>query len=267
MSDDQSDTTSAKAIHLAAGKGSRLRPITNDRPKPLVELGGTTLLERNVETLRAGDINDQIVVTGHCGDQIQNLGYQTVHNPAYGETDMVYSLFCAENEFPTERDLIISYGDIVYEKSVVEALLNADGAINVVVDLEWNNLWAERFDDPLDDAETLKFDCDNRIQEIGGEPQVMDEIEGQYIGLIKIRTDHIERFTERYTELTETEEDEYASVEMTHFIQSMVDDGWDVQAVPIKNGWLEVDTVKDLKMYRERYEQETIDPFVDLGGT
>ena len=67
---------SPRAIHLAAGEGTRLRPITNDRPKPLVELGGTSLLERNVETMNAAGIDDQLVVTGHCAEQIDAIGYE-----------------------------------------------------------------------------------------------------------------------------------------------------------------------------------------------
>ena len=64
--------TTPRAIHLAAGQGTRLRPITDDRPKPLVELGGTSLLERNVDTLNAVGLDDQIVVTGYMAERSKN---------------------------------------------------------------------------------------------------------------------------------------------------------------------------------------------------
>lgn len=253
-----SEDDSPRVIHLAAGEGSRLRPITNDRPKPLVELGGTSLLERNVETLQDCGVTDQIAVTGYRSDQIEDLGYETVHNPVYDETDMVYSLFCAEDRFPAERDLIISYGDIIYEEMIVQALLESDAPVGVVVDSRWQRLWEDRFENPLEDAETLRLGDDSSINEIGGKPDSLDEIEAQYIGLIKIRSDYINRFASRYHELAQTDGDGYASVEMTHFIQDMIDDGWEVEGVLVEGGWLEVDTVEDLRMYREKLSKNEL---------
>lgn len=258
------ETSGAKAIHLAAGEGTRLRPVTSDRPKPLVELGGVSLLERNVGTLRSCGVADQVVVTGYRADQIRKLGYETVHNPVYDQTDMVHSLFTARDQFPTDRDLLISYGDIIYERDVVESLLASDGPISVVVDREWQALWNARFDDPLDDAETLQIDEDGLIEEIGGVPEDSTDAEAQYVGLIKVRADAIDKFAKRYRRLTEKDEETYASVEMTHYLQSLIDEGWEIRSVPIEGGWLEVDTVEDLDLYRELYAQDKLSKFVDL---
>lgn len=243
-----------RTIHLAAGQGTRLRPITNDRPKPLVELGGQSLLERNVETLERAGVNDQLVVTGYRADQIRDLGYKTVHNDVYDETEMVYSLFCAADQFPEGHDLVISYGDIIYEQSVVEEILNCEAPVCVVVDQHWRDLWTERFDDPLEDAETLQVDKNDQIKEIGSRPGSYDDIEGQYIGLIKVRDDYIEKFEEIYQDLSDGGT---TSVEMTHFIQHLIDIGWSVQAVPIEGKWLEVDTIADLEWYQDELDAGT----------
>lgn len=255
---------SPRVIHLAAGEGTRLRPITDDRPKPLVELGGTSLLERNVETLRECGVTDQLVVTGYRADEIRSLGYETVHNPVYDETDMVYSLFCAEEAFPSDRDLILSYGDIVYENRVVSALLRCDSPICVVVDRAWRQLWELRFDDPLEDAETLSIGEDGTIEEIGGDPNDFDEIEGQYIGLIKIRADCLGRFSDEHRSIGGSDADTYTSIEMTHFLQRLIDKGWEVRSVPIERGWLEVDTTEELMEYRERHARGELTDQIDL---
>ena len=252
-----------KAIHLAAGKGTRLRPLTNDRPKPLVELGGSSLLERNVETLRAVGVEEHVVVTGHEGDQIRNLGFETVHNDVYGETEMVYSLFCAAAAFPTDEDLVISYGDIVYEERVAETLLACDSPMCVVVDNEWRALWEERFDDPLSDAEAIDVDSKGMIRSIGDDAETYDQIDTQYTGLLKVRSDHVDAFIEAYRTL-DTQTDGYVSVDMTEFLQMLIDDGWDIEAVPVSGGWLEVDTTSDLERYRELYETEALSQFVSL---
>ncbi len=247
-------TETPLAVHLAAGEGTRLRPLTEDKPKPLVELGGTSLLERNVETLANAGVTAQIVATGYEADQIRVLGYNTVHNPTYDETDMVYSLFCAQQQFPENRDLLISYGDIVYEQDIVESLLICDAPVCVAVDQAWRDLWELRFDDPLEDAETLRMDENDRITEIGSEPNGYEDIEGQYVGLITVRRNYLPEFERYYDELSGGGDGlERSSVEMTHFLQHLIDEGWRVQGVPIERGWAEVDTLDDLEKYREHF--------------
>lgn len=252
-------TDAPLAVHLAAGQGTRLRPLTDDRPKPLVELGGTSLLERNVDTLTTAGVTDHVIVTGYEADQITEMGFETVHNPIFDETDMVYSLFQAEERFPKERDLLISYGDIVYERAVVDSLLDCTAPVCVVVDDAWRALWELRFDDPLDDAETLRMDEDDRIVDIGSEPDDYDDIEGQFIGLLTFRNDYIETFSSYYDELSGGGEGlERSSVEMTHFLQHLIDEGVAVQAVTIDGGWVEVDTLDDLETYRDRLVDDDI---------
>jgi choline kinase len=250
------------AVHLAAGQGTRLRPVTDNKPKPLVELAGKSLLEHNVGTLRSVGIKEHVVVTGYRADQIVERGFDTIHNEVYDETEMIYSLFCAASAFPDDNDLVVSYGDIIYETSVAEALLDCDAPMCVVIDREWHDLWDRRFDDPLEDAETLTLD-DGRIQEIGNEPEFDDEIEGQYIGLFKVRHDYVDRFVDAYRELERTA-DGYVSIESTAFVQRLVDDGWHVQAVEVENGWLEVDTLEDYKLYQNLIKFGTLSEFVSF---
>ncbi len=254
-----------KAVHLAAGKGTRLRPLTEELPKPLVELGGQSLLARNVSTLEAAGVDDQLVVTGHCAERIRERGYETVHNPVYGETDMIYSLFCAVDEFPQGEDLIISYGDIVYEPAVVDALLDCEAPLCVVVDRKWRQLWELRFDDPLEDAETLEMDSDGRIHEIGGDTNDYDDIDAQYTGLLKVRSDYVDRLVDAYRAVeADADDKEYVSIDTTAFIQRLIDDGWHVQGVPVDGGWLEVDTTNDLELYRELNQTGELAPIVSL---
>src|SRR5687767_12917090 len=105
-----------KAIILAAGSGSRLAPLTDDRPKCLVPVKGTPMLAWQVRALRAAGVSDISVVAGYRADQIEHeatqLGLRTYLNPRYDVTNMVYSLFCAADAL--NDDVIVSYADIVY---------------------------------------------------------------------------------------------------------------------------------------------------------
>ena len=85
-----------KALILAAGQGTRLRPLTDNKPKCLVELCGTSLLERQAKVLRECGIDDICVAAGYRAEQIRELGFRTIENPKYETTNMVETLMCAE---------------------------------------------------------------------------------------------------------------------------------------------------------------------------
>ena len=84
-----------RAIILAAGEGTRLRPHTLDRPKCLVPLAGRPLLAWQADALRRAGVDDITVVTGYRADQVATLGFATVHNDRFRETNMVASAMCA----------------------------------------------------------------------------------------------------------------------------------------------------------------------------
>ncbi|WP_232220425.1 NTP transferase domain-containing protein [Legionella tunisiensis] len=82
---------------LAAGQGTRLRPLTNNMPKCLVQLCGKSLLQRQIDTLKICGIDSIQIVTGYCSENIEALGYPTSKNGEYETTNMVYSLFTARD--------------------------------------------------------------------------------------------------------------------------------------------------------------------------
>ena len=170
-------------IILAAGEGTRLRPFTLDRPKCLVEVEGKSLLDRQLEVLESAKLDQIVIVGGYKGDKLKGKGAKLKSNPRFSETNMVCTLFCAEDELM--EGAIVAYGDIVYSKEVLMQLLDSKADIAVAVDLDWESYWRARNEDPLSDAETLKMDGDGRILELGGTPTSIKEIEGQYMGLMK----------------------------------------------------------------------------------
>ena len=103
-----------KAIILAAGEGKRLRPLTNNTPKCLVNLFGKSLLQWQIETFRSCQIDDISVVTGYRSELINLPGLKIFQNKKFETTNMVESLFCASQELSEQT--IVSYGDIIFEK-------------------------------------------------------------------------------------------------------------------------------------------------------
>lgn len=236
-----------KSIVLAAGEGTRLRPYTLERPKCLVEIDGRSLLDRQLEILKAEGVTENVLVGGYLSDMLEGRGSKLLTNPRYDETNMVWTLFCAEEEL--EGELLVAYGDIVYSRENLRALLVSDADIAVTIDLEWEAYWRERFEDPLEDAETLKISDDGHILEIGKKPNSLNEIDGQYMGLMKFSPTGVAALKKVFQEAKRTGFLAGRPVEnayMTDLLQAMIHEGYRVTPVFVHNGWVEIDTVEDL---------------------
>jgi choline kinase len=256
-----------RAIILAAGSGQRLRPYTRSIPKCMVEVAGRSLLHRQIDVMRSLGIEQISIVTGHLAKKIQVDGIRKLHNPAYSTTNMVGSLFVASKVLTTGDDVIVSYGDIIYEKQVLERVINCEAPICLPVDVEWERLWSARMPNPMDDAETLKMNQAGDITELGKKPLVRSDIEAQYIGLIKFNSNLAKQLPDIYTSMDKSalfDGKDFRNMQMTSFIQWLIDCNWQAKSIKISNGWLEVDTRDDLDMYNDMHRNDTLSEFIQL---
>lgn len=238
-----------KAILLVAGEGTRLRPHTLDRPKCLVEIDGSSLLDRQIAILKSEGINTIILVGGYKAEMLKNKGSKLVVNPKYASTNMLWTLFCAENEL--EGTLIISYGDIVYSKNILQSLLASSAEIAVAIDMDWEMYWRLRNENPLEDAESLKLSTNGQITEIGKKPGSIDEIEGQYMGLLKLTVSGVSIFKKVFHDAIKQGEILGKPVEnayMTDFLQHIIEQHYLVQSVPVASDWVEIDNIDDFEL-------------------
>jgi choline kinase len=236
-----------KAIILAAGRGSRMKSLTDERPKCLVELRGKPLLEWQLESLRAAGISDIAVVTGYKRELLAGRGLSEFHNPRWAETNMVSSLACAESWLQGEP-CIVSYSDIFYSPVAVQSLINCEATLAVTYDPNWLQLWTERFGDPLLDAETFRLSATNTLAEIGNKPQSVDDVQGQYMGLLRFTPEGWAEVVRLRAELSPQQRD---SMHMTNTLQRVIDAGRvQIEAVAYTGEWGEVDSSEDLSVYQ-----------------
>ena len=239
-----------RAIILAAGQGTRLRPLTQDKPQCLVPFRDKPIIEHIITTLQNCGIQDINLVTGYLAEKLDYLGLRTFHNERFACTNMVHSLFCAKQLL--DDDVIISYGDIVYAPRILESLLNSTSDIAVLVDQDWLELWKLRMPDPLTDAETLKVDEDDNIIELGEKPSGYCDIQGQYVGLIKLSAAAAVEICQHYAAMDRSiryNGQDFDNMYMTSFIQSVINELMPVSGVFVSGGWIEIDTVEDLRQY------------------
>ena len=260
-----------KAIILAAGEGRRLRPLTDNKPKCMVELFGKNLLDWKVNLLKKYGISDIIVITGYMSEKINLKQVRFYKNNLFETTNMVETLFCAREEF--DDSLLIIYGDIIFEEKILEKILKSEDEISVVIDQNWKEYWKIRFNNPLDDAESLSLDKNGFIQNIGQKVNDIDDISGQYIGLIKFSKNSIQKILMFYDKMKEESKNgknplnvnlSFEKSYMTDFLQAMINSGFKIKGIPVKNGWLELDSINDYETYQKLFNSGQIQKFFNL---
>jgi L-glutamine-phosphate cytidylyltransferase len=240
-----------RGIILAAGQGTRLGVLTEDIPKCLVPFRGRSILERAVESLRTAGVTDLAVVTGWQAEKIRALGLPTRFNPDFATTNMVASLFCAEDLMDGD-DVLVVYGDTVFKPDLVEALARTEAPFALAVNTRWRELWELRMADPLSDVETLKLDAGGNIVELGKKPRSYADVQGQFTGLIRIAHHALPRVRTFYRRLDVSRRydgKDFRNMFMTSFLQEVIDHLMPVKAVLVSGGWLEIDSIADLEAY------------------
>ena len=118
-----------KAIILAAGMGTRLRPITMSVPKCLVQVNSKPILEHQFDALLQAGIRDVVLVVGHLGKLLSDkygTGYggmniHYVENRIYDRTNNIYSLWLARQHLNSQ--LLLLEGDLVFEPEMLQRLI------------------------------------------------------------------------------------------------------------------------------------------------
>ncbi|GAB6057112.1 phosphocholine cytidylyltransferase family protein [Desulfonatronum parangueonense] len=252
---------STVAVILAAGRGSRMNQLTQDRPKCLTPLAGRPLLFWQLDALARAGIAPVLAVTGYLEHVLRpsalNLrpdAFSTAHNERWSVTNMLASLFCAEPWIQDHfsqgaQQVLISYADITYHPRHLAALAACRESIAVSYDLLWEPLWRLRFGDPLLDAETFRAE-NGRLLEIGARPQSLDQVQGQYMGLIKVTPAGWAALT-RHTPQPGPERDR---MDMTGLLRRLLAANVPIGAVAVRGKWCEVDNQEDLRAYERMLE-------------
>jgi choline kinase len=233
--------TIAKAIILAAGVGSRLRPLTDDRPKCLLEVGQRTILDHQVGTLHRYGIDDLIVVVGYCGDQIRrHLGdsVRYVDNERFGSTNSLYSLWLAREELASGA--LILNSDVLALPQLFERLLHSPAPDALLVER------GDRFE-----AEDMKVTLSGRQVVDFGKRLPRQRAHAHNVGVAKFGREGGARLTDCLDRLVATgHENDWVPVAFREFASH-----WPLIAVTTDGlPWIEIDYVEDLT--RARLEVE-----------
>ncbi|MBO4520179.1 MAG: phosphocholine cytidylyltransferase family protein [Alphaproteobacteria bacterium] len=244
-----------KALILAAGSGTRMGKYTENLPKGMLNVNGRTLIERQIETLRAAGIGDIAVATGYKSEKIAYAGVKYYHNAEYATTNMLETIMCAKAFL--NDDVLIAYSDIMYTPELAKKCVEAKADIGVAVDKDWKKLWKLRYDTVDFDLETLFVDENGNITDLGRETNSSEGLDYRYIGLIKFSKVGLKSAFDIYG--TRKKENapwpqsgkEFKKGYMTDLLSELIRSGMAVKAIVSAGGWAEFDTAQDYERLSE----------------
>lgn len=253
---------SVKAIIVNAGFEKKLLPLIEDRPKGMLDIKGKTILERQIEVLNTCGIKDIAVVRGYRAEAIQLPNVRYYENAHFQESYILSSFFCAQPEI--RGRVILLYGDILFDRSLLEKLLQSSADISVLVDQAWRDAYAQGLVPPDLERElvTMKEPPQSTYRYIpsGSNHSVLKmgqnldraQVHGEFIGLTMLSSKGSEIFCQEYARLQTSGLDrplhEAPSLKMaslTDMLQELIERGHPVKAVDTYKGWMEIDTFED----------------------
>ncbi len=250
-----------RAIILAAGRGSRLGSLTDETPKPMMEVAGKPLLQHQIDAYRKVGVEDIVVVRGYLAERITPEGVRFCHNPDWERTGLLGSLFAAEEAM--EGGFIFSYSDTVW-RSENARLLKAHleekpDHIAVVVDRDWLAIYEGRDQHPVDEAECARVDAQGFVDKVGKIVQP-HEAHGEVAGMGGVGAQAVARWREAWAQMAgsalglETPFGQKKTLRyayITDLMGHLGQQGVPFSTVDIRGGWREIDTPQDLERVRE----------------
>jgi L-glutamine-phosphate cytidylyltransferase len=248
-----------KAIIVAAGMGRRLGPHTAEIPKCMVEVGGKSIMQHQVDALRAAGVDEINVVRGYLGDRIairvEPASLRFFDNPEFRENNILASLFFAAPAM--EGGFVFSYSDIIYDETVTRALLAAPGDYRLIIDRGWDRSYAGRQDHPVSEGELTLVEG-GLVKRVGKGLVGPEATVGEFIGLAYFSARAAARMRAEHELLRATRGDDapfgtartLRKAYLTDILNHLIDQGEAMTPVFIDGHWREIDTVEDLERVR-----------------
>jgi phosphoenolpyruvate phosphomutase len=258
-----SESPGVTAVILGAGQSQGLMPLTENLPKPMLDIKGKTVLERQIEVLNACGIKEIAVVRGYKKEAFNVSNVRYYDNDQFASTNEVESLFTAKKELG--GSFLFLYGDILFERGHLEKLLKSPADISLLVDRAWKDTGGTgqqaagrgapdlvRLDDPQESGyRFVGAEAPHKVAQIGRNIPAA-EAQGEFIGMAMFTQKGARALTDVYGQLVEKKGKVHEAASLkeasfTDLVQEVIRTGAEVQAVDVYKGWLEIDTFDDYK--------------------
>ena len=231
---------------------SRLRTLTNDKPKCMLKLFNETLIERQIKIFNNCNINDITIVTGYMSEMIDIPDVNYVKNKNYETTNINESLFCALE--PSSSPILVTYSDIVFEQKIIQQMLEFTGDVGLAVNLNWKKCYQNRNMHPLSEAENVLVENGKILQIRKNISKSLENQQiGEFLGIMMLSSEHVKILLEKYSYLKKNHVGAFhnssslSNAYITDMLQEIINCGVTVNPIFTEGKWCEIDTPEDLK--------------------
>lgn len=197
------------AVILAAGMGQRLMPLTRDKPKTLLEINNTTIIERIVINCLNNQIKEYLVVVGHNKEKVAkecdrlaqkyDITFSVVENQDYKKTNTGVSTYLAVKKLKN-KDFLIINGDNVFDGKIIENLLKSKSTAMIIDNYKQLN------------QESFKISIEGSTIKDMGKQIDIESSSGEFIGISKVASADVELFGQILSKLTQEDPQQYYDI-------------------------------------------------------
>ena len=222
-----------KAIILAAGKATRLLPLTKDTPQSLLKIGKKNILENQIERLKKCGVENIVVITGYLSERVEKfcekLRIKTLFNPFYEVSGMALTLWVAKEEL--KDGFILLYSDVLFELKIIDGLLKNKGDICLAI----------KKDELREEAEKI-VEEDGIIKSISKTEEGAEN--GEFIGVAKFSSIGAKKLIGEVNNVAKIN----LNINFIEVIDNIIKKGEVVTAYDIKDAsFIDIDFSKDLE--------------------
>ncbi len=237
-------------VIIAAGKGSRIYKKVKIN-KQLIKINNNILLVKLVENAIKSGFKKIFVVVGFRPNNIKKAlkkfkNITFVNNNFYKSREMLFSIICGLKA--SKEDTIISYSDIIYDHNLLNLIKKSKSKyISLPVNLNWKKIWKIRKKNIYEDAETLKYDKNLKLTDIGKKLKKTNIPKSQFMGLIYIPKKKINRIIKYY------HKNNLKKMQTTDFLNYLISKKEIIKVHPNRSFWYEFDDYEDLYNFRKKF--------------
>jgi choline kinase len=247
---EKSLAQNVKAIIIGAGRGSRLKALTDSQPKCYARVGGRRIIDWTLEAFDQAGLGEQVFIGGYQIEMIR-ADYPRLtmcHNADWQNNNILLSLLHAEAHMAS--GFVCAYSDILFRESIIRDAVNHPGDIVLCVDTHWRDRYADRSQHPEGDAEKVIVE-DDRVTRIHRDISA-GEADGEYIGVAKFTARGAAMFREHFQRVREThagrawrEAKVFEKAYLILLFQEMIEQGVPMHFVATHGDYMEIDTEED----------------------
>lgn len=257
-----------RAIVIAAGRGKRLGPHTEEVPKSMVTVGTRPILGWVWRAFELAGIEELVVIRGYRGDVLESFVRSLVPRATFVDNDewqtnnVLLSMAKARAYF--DQPCLVTYSDIIFTPDVARAAVASTADIGLVIDRDFRSIYVGRTEHPLEEGEVSDLMPDGSVARVGKKALPPSEAIGEYIGLARLSARGaatVARTLERLAHDFAGREHEpfqraatYRNAYQTDLWQLLIDTGVRIDPVLIDGQWREIDTGQDLERARQLVE-------------